>query len=201
MLKTIFSVSGKPGLYKMVSQGKNILIVESLSDQKRIPAYTRDKVISLGDIAIYTNTEDVPLYKVLNSIKEKENVQKITIDLSKLTPDELRAYFAEVLPEFDRERVYPTDIKRLMNWYNNLLDAGITEFDPEEEEKTETEETEETEEADSEEEDKKSKEEGKKVAKPQKTAVRKNATAPKTTAIPVKQQPATGKMRQRTKQK
>ena len=199
MLKSILSVSGKPGLYKKISQGKNLIIVESLIDQKRIPAYTTDKVFALGDSAIYTNMDDVPLYKVLNSIKEKENIQKIPIDFSKVTPDELRAYFAEVLPEFDRERVYSTDIKRLMNWYNILLDAGITEYDPEEEE--ETEEKTETEETGSEEETKKTKDEVKKTAKPQKTTVRKNPTAPKTTAAPVKQQPATSRMRQRTKQK
>ena len=199
MLKTIFSVSGKTGLYKMISQGKNLLIVESLTDKKRIPAYTRDKVLSLGDIAIYTNAEEAPLYKVLNSIKEKENIQKISIDVSKATSEELRAYFAEVLPEFDRERVYPTDIRRLMNWYNLLLDADITEFEPEEEETVE-EETE-TEETDPEEEGKKQKDEVKKASKPQKTAVRKNATTPKTSAAPIKQQPAISKMRQRTKSK
>ena len=198
MLKSILSISGKPGLYKMISQGKNLMIVESLIDQKRIPAYTRDKVIALGDIAIYTNSEDVPLYKVLNSIKEKEKLQRIPIDLSKITPDELRAYFAEVLPEFDRGRVYPTEIKRVLYWYNILIDAGITEFDPEEEK---VEEETETEEIHSEEDAKKPKDEVKMAPKSQKTTVRKNTIAPKTTAVPVKQQPATGKMRQRTKQK
>ena len=200
MLKTILSVSGKPGLHKMISQGKNLLIVESLTDKKRIPVYASNKVISLGDIAIYTNAEEVPLYKVLNSIKEKENIQKIPIDISKAASDELRAYFAEVLPDFDRERVYPTDIKRLMNWYNTLLDAGITEFDPEEEEENVEEKTE-AEESTPDEDAKKPKEDGKKMTKPQKTTVQKTPAAPKTTAISTKQQPATGKMRQRTKQK
>ena len=197
MLKTIFSISGKSGLYKMISQGKNLMIVESLIDQKRIPAYTTDKVLSLGNIFIFAHAEEIPLYKVLNNIKEKENGQKIPIDLSKATPDDFRAYFSQVLPEFDRGRVYPTEIKRVLNWYNILLDAGITEFDPEEE----TEEITETEKTDSEEEIKKPKDEIKKAPKPQKTAIRKNAIASKTTAVSVKQQPATGKMRQRTKQK
>ena len=190
MLKKVLSVSGKPGLYKMISQGKNLLIIESLTDKKRIPAYASDKVISLGDIAIYTNAEEVPLYKILNTVKEKENLQKISVDFSKATPDELRAYFAEVLPEFDRERVYPTDIKRLMNWYNILLDAGITVFDPEEKE----EETAVKEEGEPE-------EEAKKAAKPVKKAAPKKVAAPKNTATPTKQQPAVGKMTQRTKQK
>ena len=190
MLKTILSVSGKPGLYKMISQGTNLLIIESLIDKKRIPAYARDKVISLGDIAINTNEEEVPLYKVLNSIKEKENIQPISTDFSNATPDDFRAYFAEVLPEFDRDRVYPTDIKRLLNWYNILLNAGITEFDPQEEAdgKTEKEETEPAEEV-------------KKVTKAKKTATPQKTTAPKNTATPTQQRAATGKRIQRTKQK
>jgi len=195
MLKTIFSVSGKTGLYKMISQGKNLSIVESLADQKRIPAYVSDKLISLGNVSIYTNTDNAPLYKVLNSIKEKEKLQKIQMDIPKATPDELRAYFAEVLPDFDNKKVYPTDIKRLMTWYNLLIDAGITEFDPEDEEITETVET------DSEEEGKKSKEEVKKTSNPSKTTVQRNPSAPKSATIHTKQQAATGKMRQRTKQK
>ena len=173
------------------------MIIESLVDQKRIPAYARDKVISLGDILIYTNEEEVPLYKVLNSVKEKENLQHIMLDTSKATPDELRAYFAEVLPDFDRERVYPTDIKRLMNWYNILLDAGITEFDLEEE----VTEKEEKEDSDSEEEFKNTGADVKKESKPVKKVTPKMAATPKMTATPTKQKPATGKMRQRTKQK
>lgn len=144
MLKKILSVSGKPGLYQMVSQGKNMLIIESLTDKKRIPAYARDKVISLGDIAIYTNEKEVPLYEVLSSVKQKENGQKVSIELSKASPDELRAYLAELLPDFDRERVYPTDIKRLLTWYNLLLEAGITEYEPQEEKQEKKEETAET---------------------------------------------------------
>lgn len=131
MLKTILSISGKPGLFKLVSHGKNMLIVESLADKKRVPAYAKDKVISLGDIAIYTDETEVPLHEVLSSIKEKENGGKITIG-SSAKPDELRAYFAEVLPTFDRERVYPSDIKKLISWYNLLISAGITDFTPEE---------------------------------------------------------------------
>ena len=73
MLKEILSISGKPGLFKMVSQGKNMIIVESLLDGKRIPAYTKDKVVSLGDIAMYTDKEEIPLGQVLENIKVKEN--------------------------------------------------------------------------------------------------------------------------------
>ena len=133
MLKKILSVSGKPGLYKLVSQGKSMLIVETLTDGRRLPVYAREKIISLGDIAIYTDGDEVPLYEVLNSVKAKEEGQAVSsIDASRATPDELRAYMAEVLPNFDRERVYPTDIKRLLSWYNLLIGAGITDFDPQE---------------------------------------------------------------------
>ena len=133
MLKKILSVSGKPGLYKLVSQGKSMLIVEALTDGRRLPVYAREKIISLGDIAIYTDGDEVPLYEVLNSVKAKEEGKAVSsIDASRATPDELRAYMAEVLPNFDRERVYPTDIKRLLSWYNLLISAGITDFDPQE---------------------------------------------------------------------
>ena len=141
MLKTILSISGKPGLFKLVSQGKNMLIVESLIDKKRVPAYAKDKVISLGDIAIYTDETEVPLHEVLTSVKNKENGNQASID-SAAKPEVLRAYMAEVLPNFDRERVYPSDIKKLNSWYNMLIAAGITDFTPEdktEEAETETE--------------------------------------------------------------
>lgn len=133
MLKKILSVSGKPGLYKLVSQGKSMLIVEALTDGRRMPVYAREKIISLGDIAIYTDGDELPLYEVLNSVKAKEEGKAVSsIDAARATPDELRAYMAEVLPNFDRERVYPTDIKRLLSWYNLLIGAGITDFDPQE---------------------------------------------------------------------
>lgn len=135
MLKTILSISGRPGLFKLVSQGKNMLIVESLADKKRVPAYAKDKVISLGDIAIYTTETEIPLHEVLTSVKEKEQGQKIAQLPG--NADKLRAYMAEVLPEFDRERVYPSDIKKLLSWYNILIGAGMTEFTPEEKEAAE----------------------------------------------------------------
>lgn len=110
-----------------------MLIVEALTDGRRLPVYAREKIISLGDIAIYTDGDEVPLYEVLNSVKAKEEGKAVSsIDASRATPDELRAYMAEVLPNFDRERVYPTDIKRLLSWYNLLISAGITDFDPQE---------------------------------------------------------------------
>ena len=129
MLKTILSISGKPGLYKLISQGKNMLIVESISaEKKRFPAYGNEKIISLADIAMYTNDAEVPLRDVLESIKEKENAAVASIDPKKATAEELRSYLAEVLPDFDRDRVYVNDIKKLILWYNILVTNGITEF-------------------------------------------------------------------------
>lgn len=142
MLRTILSISGKPGLYKLESHAKNMLIVESLIDKKKIPAHAKDKVISLGDIAIYTEDGETPLHKVLTSVKEKENGEVASINPTKASTDELRAYFAEVLPDFDRDRVYPSDIRKLLNWYNILIKAGINEFTPVEEQAAEAEGTE-----------------------------------------------------------
>ena len=127
MLKEILSVTGKPGLYKLVSQGKNMLIVESLIDGKRMPAYSRDKVVSLGDIAMFTETEEVPLAEVLEKLKTKENSQNASID-PKADNEQLKKFMSEVLPDYDRDRVYPSDIRKLINWYNLLINKNITEF-------------------------------------------------------------------------
>ena len=104
-----------------------MLIVESLVNGKRIPAYSHDKVISLGDIAIYTMGEDKPLAEVFELVKEKNGGQPV--DLKQFKNDtEMREYFATILPDFDNDRVYNTDIRKLFQWYNMLLAAGITEF-------------------------------------------------------------------------
>lgn len=131
MLKTILSISGRPGLYKLISQGKNMLIVESLVDKKRFPTHGNEKIISLGDIAMYTETEEVPLQRVLLSIKNKENGALVAMDLKKATSEDLRTYLGEVLPDFDRDRVYPSDIKKLISWYNQLVASNITNFEEE----------------------------------------------------------------------
>ena len=127
MLKEILSVAGKPGLFKLVSQGKNMLIVESLIDGKRFPAYTKDKVVTLGDIAIFTETEEIPLGQVFENLKTKENGAQCSLD-PKSDNDKLRKFMAEVLPEYDRDRVYPSDIRKLITWYNILINANFTDF-------------------------------------------------------------------------
>jgi hypothetical protein len=138
MLKTILSISGKSGLYKLISQGKNMLIVESVSaDKKRFPAHSNEKITSLSDIAIYVDDGEVSLKDVLTFIKEKENGEIISFDIKKATSEELRTYMEKILPNFDRERVYITDIKKLFLWYNILITNGITDFKAEESNKAE----------------------------------------------------------------
>jgi len=151
MLKEILALSGKPGLYKLVSKGPNFSIVESLTDKKRIPAYMRDKPNALGDTLMYTTEGDVPLGDVLTAIKEKEERKPVSIDLSKADGNELRAYFAEVQPNYDPDRVYPNDIKKALKWYNILIDCGITDFSTKEEEEAGVEEVKEEAEASEEE--------------------------------------------------
>lgn len=125
MLKTILSVSGKPGLFKLISNGKNMVIVESLSDKRRMPIYARDRVVSLGDIAMYTDEDEVPLSEILLTIETKENGGHASVSPTS-KPEELRKYFTEILPNYDRERVYDSDIKKLIGWYNLLIDSGYS---------------------------------------------------------------------------
>ncbi len=127
MLKNILSISGKQGLYRLVSQGKNILIVESLLTKKRMPAYAHDKVVSLGDISIYTSGDEVSLGKVFDTIYKLEGGKALDASLYK-TNEQLIAFFEKVLPEYDKDRVYNTDIKKVISWYNILVDAGFSAF-------------------------------------------------------------------------
>lgn len=132
MLQTILAISGKPGLYKLVSRAKNSLIIEALDEtHRRMPAFAADRITSLADIAMYTDADDVPLHKVLTSLKELEQGKPASIDYRKASGDELREYFAKVLPAFDRDRVHNSDIKKLLQWYNILIANGITDFDEE----------------------------------------------------------------------
>lgn len=135
MLKKILCISGRSGLFELKSYGKNMVIVESLADHKRIPAYSRDKIISLGDIAIYTTDKEVPLGQVMETIFAQNEGKPLQIDELK-TDEQIDAFFAKVLPDYDAERVYRTDIKKVINWYNILVEAGFTKF-VDEEEKTE----------------------------------------------------------------
>ncbi|MGQ7870298.1 DUF5606 family protein [Sunxiuqinia sp. sy24] len=138
MLKGIMSISGQPGLFKLVAEAKNSIIVESLVTGKRMPAYSTSKISALEDIAIFTETSEVPLKEVLKSISEKENggeVAKIG------SGNELKSYFSEVLPDYDQDRVYVSDMKKVIQWYSLLQSKELLNFD----EETEAEETTETE--------------------------------------------------------
>lgn len=132
MLQTILAISGKPGLYKLVSRAKNSLIVEILDEtHRRLPAFAADRITSLADIAMYTDGDDVPLGKVLENMKQLEDSKEASINYKKASGDELREYFAKVLPNFDRERVHVSDIKKLIQWYNILVNNGVTDFENE----------------------------------------------------------------------
>lgn len=135
MQQTILAIAGRPGLYKLVSRGAKSLIVESLDEtHRRMPAFANERITSLADIAMYTETDDVALTKVLSNMKALENGKKAGIDYKKASSEGLREYFAKVLPDFDRERVHVSDIKKLIQWYNILVANGIDDFEDQEEE-------------------------------------------------------------------
>lgn len=126
MLKGLLAISGQRGLFKMVSQAKNSIIVESLIDGKRMPAYATSRISALEDISIYTEDEDVKLFDVFKAIYEKENGGQAIAPKS--SGNELKAYFEEILPLYDKDRVYVSDIKKVLTWYNTLIEQGL--FDP-----------------------------------------------------------------------
>ena len=132
MFERILTISGKPGLYQLLSQGRNMFIVESVdATKKRMPVYNSDKVVMLDDIAIYTDTEEVPLRDVFAKIYEKEN-GVLPFDMKMATPEEMVEYFEGVMPDYDRERVYLTHIKKMFQWYNILVSNGVVDFVSEE---------------------------------------------------------------------
>ena len=132
MKQTILAISGKPGLYKLVSRGNNSLIVEALdATHKRMPAFGNDRITSLADIAMFTETDDVPLMTILASLSDLEGGKESSLNYKKASPAELHEYFTKVLPEWDRDRVHNSDIKKLIQWYNILVKAGVTDFEEE----------------------------------------------------------------------
>lgn len=127
MIDGILAISGKPGLFKLVSRGKNMLICESLSDGRRCPALQRDRVLSLGDIAMYTVDGELPLNSVFVKAKALTG-GKIAPVSTKDPADAQRAWFAEVMPEYDADRVHAGDIKKFIMWYNLLVETGNDDF-------------------------------------------------------------------------
>ena len=124
MLTKILSVTGKPGLYKLISTNKNMNVVESLTDGKRIPVYMHEKIVALSDVSIYTNEGDTPLRDVLKAIKEKESGNKVSLGAKSSGKDYFN-YLEEVLPNYNKESVYTSDVKKIISWYNILMENDI----------------------------------------------------------------------------
>lgn len=133
MLRTILTLTGRPGLYKVVAHSnKNMVIVESLIDKKRFPSFAHEKAVALSDIAMFTEDGERPLHEILEAVRAKENSQPASVD-PKASGAELFEWFGGIVPNFDRDRVRPNDVKKLVQWYNLLLANGITEYvEPEE---------------------------------------------------------------------
>lgn len=129
MLRKVLAIAGKPGLYQLVSRGNGSLIVQTIdAKHQRMPIFGTDKVISLADIAMYTDEEEVPLISVFNNLKELEGGKASAFDYKKASKDALAEYMGQILPNFDRDRVYPSDIKKLVQWYNILVENGFDDF-------------------------------------------------------------------------
>ncbi len=143
MKQNILAISGKPGLYLLISQGRNTLVVESVDAfKKRHSVGLRDRVTSVNDISIYTDDEDVPLLNVFKKMYEKEEGRVVEMEVKKASKEQLVEYLATVLPNFDRDRVYPNDMRKIILWYNILVQNGYTDFELPKEEETSAEETE-----------------------------------------------------------
>lgn len=136
-LSKIMSISGKNGLFKLISQGKNNFIVESLEDGKRVPAFSHDGIATLDNISIFTEDEDVSLTSVFQSIFKKENGNPVPSNINDNTS--LKKYFQEILPNYDKERVYVSNIKKVISWYNILIKHNLIDIEePQAEAQTET---------------------------------------------------------------
>lgn len=132
-LKEILAISGAPGLYKYVAQGKSGIIVEALADGHRTMVGGTTKVSALGDIAVFTQSSEVPLSDVFQSVYDHQAGRPVALT-SKSSPDELKGFMSSVLPDYDTERVHNSDIKKIAQWYNALIGAGMTSFKASDEE-------------------------------------------------------------------
>lgn len=138
-LKDIMAISGQSGLFKFIAQGRNGVIVEGLIDKKRQNASATSRISALEDIAVYTEDKEVPLAEVFRIIFRKEDGS--AINLPKNTDDQVKKYFAEILPEYDRDRVYVSDMKKVINWYNLLHGQNLVDLEVEEKKEEVTDET------------------------------------------------------------
>lgn len=137
MLKGILAISGQPGLFKMVTEAKNSIIVESLITGKRMPAYSTTKISALSDISVFTETGEIQLKELFKKIQESGKVVS-----SKDSSDEMKSLFGEVLPDYDRDRVYVSDMKKILSWYQLLSEKDLLQDEPGEEQAEETNESE-----------------------------------------------------------
>lgn len=130
MIKEILAVTGKPGLYKLVSRGNKMLIVETLDAQKKkMPVYVTNQVVGLGDISVYTDDgKDIPLAQVFDNIGKAFELKPVDVDYKKATPEDIKDWMLKVLPNYDTDRVRVGDMRKMLQWYNILVNNGITEF-------------------------------------------------------------------------
>ena len=134
MLRTILVISGKPGLYKLITRGSNNLLVETVDAQKRrLPVFNSERVVSLGDISIYTDDDsEVKLSEVFENISKAYKAKTVDLSAKKASDDEIVAFFTKALANYDRDRVRINDMRKVLSWYNLLISAGITSFKEEE---------------------------------------------------------------------
>lgn len=133
MLREIISITGKPGLFRLLSQAKNALIVEELGTGHRFPVHSRDKVVSLGDIAMYTESGDTPLGEILDKVYAAKEGKPVDVKALAAVKGELKDEFGRIVEDFDRDRVHDGDVKKLFTWYNILIANGFEKFAEEEE--------------------------------------------------------------------
>jgi len=136
-LEKVLAISGKPGLYKLIAQTRGGFVAESLIDSKRISVSVQQNVSVLSEIAIYTLAEEIPLKEVLSKIKEKENGEQTSVK-PKDSKDKLEEYFFDVLPDYDEDRVYASDIKKVLQWYNLLQQHNMLGLLDDKKDETET---------------------------------------------------------------
>lgn len=129
-LNEILTISGYSGLFKIIAKGRNNIIVESLTDGKRMPAFATDRISSLADIALFTTGEDLPLSQVFKRMFEAFDKKEVALNFKKQTKEMLE-YFEKAIPEYDKERVYTSDIKKIMTWYNQLVKNNLLPFEEE----------------------------------------------------------------------
>ncbi len=141
-LKKILSIAGKPGLYKLIGEAKNNIIVESLIDGKKQPAFAHERISSLQEISIYTETGDTPLEEVLKKLYELHRGKKVE-GVKKMSGDQLKSLFEEAVPDYDKDAVYVSDMKKVFTWYNILTEKNLLDFSETEEKSTEEEKSEE----------------------------------------------------------